>query len=870
MTGSRNEPSLRPFRVFLIFTLLGVIYSWPAATRMFDAIPYAYDVPGALEKARLYQGDHLQMFYHLGLLKRAAAGDIPFLSNPLEFATAHQAKWIYTYELPVSLLYLPFTLVSLTFAYNMYILISFGLSGLSMYLWAAQLLKNRAAALAAAVVFDFIPLRLVELYGGHPAGTVLFLVPLTLFFFERAAERKSPLWGFFGGLGVLTVSLSYSFYCYFLLMFLMAYAPWRLAPMIAGATAGKERLETIKKLAAAGVPFLLGAILAVLWMQKFKKALVEKASFAGGRTMDEISIFSPKIPALWAGDGDWHVYVGLPLLLVLFVVAAALAGKLAGKARRDAIFFSAAFAVTYILAFGPTLDGYFHIYSLFYNYFPFFNMSRTPAKIMVIPISLVALLTAYAMDIAMKAARGRTLAITAVGVVIALTAFDYHPKKPVGLCLLDGGNAIYARIAKEAPGAKVLNIPIWPGESSWESIYEYYAVENNVPMINGYSPVVSKAYTQNVFAPLASMNTGDFTDSQARLAKELGVKFILFHEEAYPPQVSAMPAQFAAERLAGNPRLKLLTRKPPIWMFEIVNAAAGAEDSQQPRPSPVGIYYEAEWLSKQDGHVVEDGAASGGAVITVGEAAPSSAARLLNAGPYRTLPAGKYSAWFRLKTAGSGKDGVVAAVDVAVKEGKITLARREITSFESAGGGYLDYMVDFTILPGALYQAEFRVYSIGGAKVSFDSVYALLDGTPDPQYTFEAEELFHTGRVIEDKTASGDRVVALSPGDERSDVMLFGPVRMFDEGKYTATFNMAAGDAPAGAQLGVVEANDYANGKLLASRKVLRPDVAKTGHGAVTLDFTMQKRGPVEFKVRFSGAAELSIDSITVKKISGE
>ncbi|MBF0634756.1 MAG: hypothetical protein HQK85_08870, partial [Nitrospinae bacterium] len=71
--------------VFLLFLALGLVYSWPLATHLRDGIPYGYDADPLYATAPMYEGDHLQNYYHFGLLKHAATGHIPWFSNPLEF-----------------------------------------------------------------------------------------------------------------------------------------------------------------------------------------------------------------------------------------------------------------------------------------------------------------------------------------------------------------------------------------------------------------------------------------------------------------------------------------------------------------------------------------------------------------------------------------------------------------------------------------------------------------------------------------------------------------------------------------------------------------------------------------------------------------
>jgi len=866
MTGGANRPMLYKFAVFLAFTVLGAVYSWPAVLSLNSAIPYAYDAAPGLEKAKLFQGDHLQLFYHLGLLKKAALGEIPWFSNPLEFATEYQTKWIYTYVLPVSLIYLPFSFISFQFAYNMLLMASFGLTGLCMYLWADEVTKNKWGAFAAGLVFNFMPFRLVELFGGHPSGHVLFLFPLAMYFFEKAANRKSPLYGALGGITVFSISIIYLFHCYYLFMFLMVYAPWRLVPIVMSEPAGK-RIEAIKKLAAAGLPFAIGSIAAVAWMLQFKKAMVETGSFAKGRTMEEVSLYSSKISAMWAANGDWHVYIGLPLLVALIVALVSIAGPLSKHpARKDALFFSTVFFVSYILAFGPTLDRYFHIYSLFYNYFPFYNMSRTPSKIMVLSSVSAAMIVAYAVNYAF-AARSKVAAVSMAGAMVFLTAVDYHPRKPVGICVLDPGNPLYRSLAAEIGGKKVLNIPVWPGESSWESIYEYYALESGIPMLNGYSPVVSRKYTENVFFPLASINGGDFTEKQAELLKSLGVSHIVFHEEAYPPKVSAFPVSLATARLANNPYLKLEKKGSPLWLFRILDKPNESKIAAQTPTSPVGVYFEAEWLAPINSGAVDDPASTNGAALEYKPSKNEGTDGIINAGPYVTFPSGDYTATFRLKASKSESGKNAAVIDVAAKEGKTTFARREVRADEfPQNGDYGDFTLSFSLPPGEIWQLEFRAYSANGALINYDWVYVTNSAAKDPLTVFSADDIFHTGRWEEVKANGGAfKAVTAEPGIDPSGLFVYGPSRMIGEGLHTAYFSLAAGSANTADDVAELKVFQFGSSSPIASKMVKRGDLPQDGSfGETALDFKLDRRMPVEFRIHFTGKTKLRAKDIRV------
>ena len=101
-------------------------------------------------------------------------------------------------------------------------------------------------------------------------------------------------------------------------------------------------------------------------------------------------------------------------------------------------------------------------------------------------------------------------AVSAAGLILLVTLWDYHPQKKIGLSLLDEGNPIYQALRRMPPGEQlVLGLPMFPGDSHQSSLYEYYITQSGVRMVNGYSPVVARRYVEKVFWPLIGLNVGE-------------------------------------------------------------------------------------------------------------------------------------------------------------------------------------------------------------------------------------------------------------------------------------------------------------------------------------------------------------------------
>jgi hypothetical protein len=848
--------------VFLFFCALGLVYSWPLALHLFDGIPYGYDANPLYATARLYEGDHLQNYYHMGLLKHAATGHIPWFTNPLEFAAGGESGRVFIYGLPLSLLYLPVAFYSMSLAYDLLVILSFGFAGVSMYMWGSWLTGSRWGGLVAALIFNFFPIRMVELFGGHPSGFVAFLFPLTLYFFDQAVERRSAKDGAIAGVLAFIAAFQYLYLSYYLLMFLMVYIPWRLIPALGRPSLAEGAWGNMRRLAIAGTPFVLG-VAASLWWMVYLRRMISRSTFAQGRSVDEVNLFSSPIAAMWDASHGWQVYAGVALAGAVFGLAcSALAFKCREPAKWDILFFTAVFAVSYVLAFGFTLDRYVPLYSFFYKYFPYFNLSRNPAKIMIIAMPMLSLLGGYMVAwLVRDGSRRRWGVVLAVGFALAV-AVDFHPKKAVGVCLLDEGNETYAFLAAQGRGKPILNLPVWPGESSWESIYEYYAVQSGAPMINGYSPVVDKDHVEKVFWPLFPMNAGDMAETQHRRLKELGVSFVVFHADAFPQKVSPYSHRFTLERLKRSPYLSLVRADDPLWVFAVRDKAV--DGPVQNVVSQMGLLFQMENLPNIKGKKVKDVQAVNGFALVGAGASPAQRGDILNAGPYITLPSGRYAVTFRVKVS-DATGGPLVRLDVAAQEGKTILAVRELTGADfPQAKSYNDATIEFSLEPGKPWQVEFRAYRLGAPEVFVDNAYLRFAETRDPQYHFEAEELFFVGRLVKNAQASFGSAIQSTSGLP-ADVMVSGPGRMYEPGRYRAKVHVAVGDAQAEGPIGHIEVIAGNRGEKLATA-LIAPGMAQPGGGFADIgaDFTLSQRDTVEVKVYFGGTAPLTVDYIEI------
>lgn len=577
----------------------------------------------------------------------------------------------------------------------------------------------------------------------------------------------------------------------------------------------------------------------------------------GGRRLAEVSAYSPRPSDLFAagaGSAERLVYPGL------VAAGLALAGLFAlrrveDRGRRAALgFLAGAGVVGYVLAVGPNLEE-FPLYHLLFRSVPMFNFPRVAGRILVVGVVGFAALAALGVAaLRSRAGRGAGLVtFLALGLIVA----DYHPRHAPGLTMLPSSHPVYDRLARErSPGEVILELPLWPGDTAWTSIYLWYTTRYRQRLLNGYSPAAPRNYVERVFWPLYPLDFGELGRPQVDLLRRLGIRYLVFHEEAYPPKISEFPFSTALENLRRSPYLEQLAAEAPLSLFRLRDPAPAAEPAIPRATSPVGSLWEAERWVREPGRRVADPSASGAAVAAF---PPGTPGRLPCAPPRRVLPSGTYRARARF-LAEEGSQLPALALLVADPEAGTPLGDARIGA--GAGGAVLDLEATFTLDKPT--PVAFEVESGGTAPVRWDYLLVTFAAEPEPRLDVEIEALWHIGRVIADARASGGTAVELLPGYHPRDFAFAGPDRELPAGAWTATLRFAGGAAAApvaGERFDVAVAN---TAEPLVSVGLPAPSAA--GYQEVALPFELARSAPIRFRVFFPGVRRLVLDRITIAR----
>lgn len=751
------------------FLAVALLLSAPLARHFTTAIPYTRLGPGAEAVSTNVVGDHLQLYYRFWLLGDTLFGHSSPYRNHYEFSRGLDHRQpLAGYFFPASLVFLLFSWLGPAAGYNAALLASFVLSGLAMYALVFHYSRDKIAALVGGTAFAAAPFATISLFAGHPICLAAFFVPLSILLLERLLLTRSRRTAIAAGVVFIMLADSDMHALYFVALLCPLFVARHFAGLRPRAWASEVRLLLVPLLIAAT---LAGAAVA------FKVSLLPSSVAVGGpdRTLREIAHYSPR-PADILGRGGLvvpaYVYPGAAILLVaaLGLTAAGLRRRRSPEDRtlfRRGLFFAVLFAASLVLSFGPN----FPIkapYLFLYEHLPKFALLRQTAKLMLpasFALAVLAGLGWAALRRALPARAGRIAAVIALAAIV----LDGSPfRRPgTGFSLLPARVEAYERVFRDRPDSRVVNVPIWPGNSAWSSHYLYYATLYRTVMVNGYNPIIPAGYERQVFRPLVSLNAGQLHESQYELLRRMSLGYLIFHEESFPEKVSLFPAQYALDNLLASPYLELASREAPVTVFRIRAPEEVPSREVRFRSSVVGVAQPAWRLG--EGTPQADSEAASGTALQIPEQATT--VRLRRS---RTTPAGRYVLAVSLKPAGTARFSLLArrAADDAV------LAER---SFSESGGGYRTVALEFSLEQSA--PVYYQLQRAGGGTLAVDWLYLRFADQQDPLAGFEFDELYHTGNTTPDDRASGGRALLLTPTDPPGQVTR-GPYRLFAPGSY--------------------------------------------------------------------------------------
>jgi hypothetical protein len=416
---------------------------------------------------------------------------------------------------------------------------------------------------------------------------------------------------------------------------------------------------------------------------------------------------------------------------------------------------------------------------------------------------------------------------------------DFNAQIHPSICLLDKSQPAYAAVAADADAegqaARVVILPLWPGDSDWAAVYQHYISLYRIRMLNGYRPVVPNAY-RNLVKQFASLNIGLLNDSQADALLKRGFRYVILHEDAFPEKISPFPIVFTRNRLLAHPRLQLLKQAETVWAFRILPAPRATITARAPGPLFPARLWEFEKAPRTN--VVEraDSNACNGAYSIIsglgtvtgrnfkvaGLAEPVLLMRLKGEGDLLLRPSSNEAPWLAASVHTNAWTWFRLPLDPA--------RENEIQPVFTAGAGAVD--ADFAMLTSGPWNPP----------------------EPGRPLTIPAEFFFHAGW-----SDPADGSVHFRPDYEPADFLFYGPRLPMGPGTVRIDVDLT-GDAEPGTPLGRIVVEDAGN--------AWGPFHVKAGepfHCVVTLPTDR----PVSVRFQYRRRAPVVIKSVTFTRLDG-
>ena len=390
--------------------------------------------------------------------------------------------------------------------YNVFVLASFVLCGLTMYVLVRSLVGSGLAAVVPAVAFAFYPFRFEHFL--HIELLSAFWMPLALWALHKTLDDPGRRWrmGLLTGAALAAQYLSGMYFGVFLACFMF---------VIWGVLAIARKLRGV----AIG-PLLAGAALAGALILPTLPPYAHVRSSIGERSRDEVRRFSAQPAdylavqhpdARFGGCNERQVFPGF---LIVLLALAALWPPLSSV--------RVAYLLGLALAFDVSLGTNGIIHPYLYEWFLPFRGLRVPARAaMLVGLSLSVLAGFGTARLSGLLHRRRwKVALVAVlcGVILA------EPRPKLDATPLPRVHPVYSWFDGR-PTATIVELPFWYPTAAR---YLFYSTSHWQRMVNGFSGSLPASYR-----PLhVAMRTFPDEASMAAL-RSRGVSYAVIHEEFY-------------------------------------------------------------------------------------------------------------------------------------------------------------------------------------------------------------------------------------------------------------------------------------------------------------------------------------------------
>ena len=840
---------------FLLTLLIWLVFSWPLPRYINDGIPATYKAE-QIPFRDMMPGDHLQLMYHFWLLQDFVSGDTPWFHNLYEFNEGDDAERYEpgTYFFPFSGVYAILAAIGgRSFGWNLTGLFSLWMTVYLTWLYLRRWGDQHFTTLLLAGLTIMFPYRWVTLFGGSPTGFAMAVVPLLFLGMDIAIRDRKISGGILAGLAIFFACWTDTHVFFFVTV---------ASPLVALLSLIRDDTFRIKDKtcyiayfkALIPVPILLAA---AFWINTTISSGIAEAGHKA-RTPEETIPFTPAASGLWTSDcyiaPDNHVYFGWMMfgtLVALAVIVIAARIRKGSDLNRHLILIGilgASILLVILSALGPKeplLDG--RLWNWTRKLIPPYQMVRQTDKVFCLLPTLLALALLIGLQAAQKLIPlKRTLWPLLTALLIGAIAVDYNAQTSPAISGIRETHPVYAAVADDAKENKTepraIILTIWPGESHYGSIYMHYCSLYNIRMINGYTPFPSKRYIDDVFHFYEPMNMGYVTDEHLDRLLEVGIEYVLVHENLFEEKVSAFPVAHTLHRLMNHPRLDILEVGEGVWGFKI-RAEAQSKETLKPEWNTffAARRWETEGLERFGVVMTTNTTVGGAGYLTMAD--PDAWIKTHATGLAETPD---LSWWVRVRGQGSIAAGMTAG-DSAIPLGIHEFNTEDWHWLKIPASGiprYDNWRIHLRQTNGAP-EVDLIILMAGSWKQP-----AIGESVSIPPALF-----FHGG-----STSLENNHITLEPENEIEAIRLYGPKLPLDPGNYVVTMKYDVPDGtPPDTLVGEIDVRwiDHIANEL---RPVYAAEFG-------TYEFTQTSNLPINFCFVYKRTTPMTITGIQIRRI---
>lgn len=518
----------------------------------------AYDL-GVVE---MLPGDHHEQFYRYSLFyNNLIRGRLPYYSG-YQFASTQFTEGLINFPFTAIVGLLSFILGPIL-AYNVMALLSYVFVGLSCFYLIKHLTKSRSAGIVAGLFMATVPFRLGFLYGQMGWGVDACIIPLLIYYIEKAKETAKGKHFFIVGL-ILFMFFTANFQLFYWAMFLLS--PYYIFVIVDYLKSPDFQLKDKLKPLLWLLPGLFSTVSYILYIY----SLLNRSSLKQGQAYAETLSWTPKPHQLfntWNGN-EANVYLGFTALFVLPWLLSPMLKYRQAEARTPYIpLFMALFLVGMLLVFGPFIDSALKLpfYQWMFDNIPGFNGTRTTGRIMGVVIVFYSILLGYAIAALSKFITtefSKDLFVMIVFIISCAILYDFKFLMPK-INTFEQENKAYRAIA----GSREKIVPLPFQENSGNhlnSTFLTYALKYDLRLLVGHSSYYPKAVDEQV-KRLFSLNIGIIDFDQWKWLRDNDYKYIVAHATQFQPNVN----QSVISNLLMSPYLKFMLADNGVHLYQV-------------------------------------------------------------------------------------------------------------------------------------------------------------------------------------------------------------------------------------------------------------------------------------------------------------